>query len=146
MNDNYESDYDVPVVKENNKILHTNLTLIAIIAQASCLNVAIQPFETTDNYTLKIVDLALKFIPLLACSIWMSFNLRYEKDAIQYRKNTKIELVYCVIQLSAALFGYYSQKYFVSAVLLIVIASIYILWINPKYMNRQLARKTRKNR
>ena len=45
LNEEYESDDDLPKVKERNKILQTNFTLIAIIAQVSFLNAAMKPFQ-----------------------------------------------------------------------------------------------------
>lgn len=93
---------------------------------------------------LRMSDLAIKFLPLLAVSSWMSFNLRYEKDPVQYRKNTKIELFYCLVQVSILLFGHYSKLYFLGTLLLIIVALYYILIINPKYMNRQLTKSRNK--
>ena len=130
--------------KRNNKILHSNLTLIAIILQAAFLNIAMQPFQLTEVPSLRIIDLAIKFIPLFASSIWMAFNLRYEKNYVQYRKNTKIELLYCLIQLIVIIFGYYSKLYFIGTFLIIIIAILYILVVNPKYMGRQLTRTNKK--
>lgn len=125
--------------KNENSILHSNLTLMAIILQVACLNVA-----RSDIPSLRMSDLAIKFLPLLAVSSWMSFNLRYEKDPVQYRKNTKIELFYCLVQVSILLFGHYSKLYFLGTLLLIIVALYYILIINPKYMNRQLTKSRNK--
>ena len=90
-------------------------------------------------------DLAFKFIQLFAASAWMAFNLRYEKHQVQYRKNTKIELLYCLIQICVALFAYYTHMSFLGVVLIITVLLIYLLIINPKYMNRQLTRKKESN-
>lgn len=38
-----------------------------------------QPFQDTEEPIVKVVELFLKFVPLLVASIWMSRNLRYEK-------------------------------------------------------------------
>lgn len=130
--------------KNENSILHSNLTLMAIILQVPCLNVAMKPSLVADIPSLRMSDLAIKFLPLLAVSSWMSFNLRYEKDPVQYRKNTKIELFYCLVQVSVLLFGYYSKLYFLGTLLLIIVALYYILIINPKYMNRQLTKSRNK--
>lgn len=67
-------------------------------------------------------------------------NLRYEKDAKQYKKNVKIELVYCMVQAVIFLFGYYSKIYWAGTLFLITVALIYILWVNPKYMNRRMTK------
>lgn len=131
---------------DENSILHSNLTLLAIILQVACLNIAMKPSLVADIPSLKMSDLAIKFLPLLAVSSWMSFNLRYEKDPVQYRKNTKIELFYCLVQVSILLFGHYNKLYLLGTLLLIIVALYYILIINPKYMNRQLtkSRNTKK--
>ena len=141
LHDEYESDDDLPKIKENNQILHMNLTLLAIISQAAFLNTAMRPFQEFQTPQMKMIELVIKIIPLLASSIWMAFNLRYEKDKQQYRKNTRIELFYCSIQAAIALFGYYTRMYNVGTILLITVAMIYIFKINPKYMNRQLTKK-----
>lgn len=98
LNDDYESDADIPKVKEQNKILQLNLTKIAIIAQVASFNVAMQPFQDIQTPHMRTVEFLIKIVPLLASSVWMAFNLRYEKDAKQYKKNVKIELVYCMVQ------------------------------------------------
>lgn len=140
LNDDYESDNDLPKVKEKNKILQLNLSKIAIIAQVASLNVAMQPFQDIQTPYMQTVELLIKIVPLLASSIWMACNLRYEKDVVQYRKNVKIEMVYCMIQAGIFLFGYYSKLYWLGTLLLIMVALIYILWINPRYMNRRMTK------
>lgn len=144
LNDDYESDDDIPKVKENNRILHMNLSLIAIISQAAFLNVAMRPLQPNADGVISTTELVIKLIPLLASSIWMAYNLRYEKDVVQYRKNTKIELLYCIIQAAIALFGYYSKLYWAASLLLVTVALVYILWINPKYMNRRMTKQKEK--
>lgn len=135
-------DEDNPVKeKESNKILQTNLTLIAIIAQTICLNGAMRPFQAVQTPYMKKVEFFSKIIPLIASSVWMTFNLRYEKNAAQYRKNVKTELRYCLLQAGVFLFGYYSKLYLIGTLLLISVSLIYIFYINPVYMNRQLVRK-----
>lgn len=141
LHDEYESDNDLPKIKENNQILHRNLTLLAIISQVAFLNAAMKPFYEMRDQGMDMIELVIKVVPLLASSIWMAFNLRYEKDKQQYRKNTRIELLYCLIQVAIALFGYYSRMYNTATVLLITVVMIYIFKINPKYMNRQLTKK-----
>ena len=140
LNNDYESDADRPKAKEQNRILQMNLSKIAIIAQTASLNVAMQPFQDTQIPYMKTIELLLKIVPLLASSVCMACNLRYEKDVVQYRKNIKIECMYCLIQAGVFLFGYYSKIYWVATLLFIIIASIYILWINPKYMNRRMTK------
>jgi len=140
LNDEYASDNDLPIVKENNKILQMNLCKIAIIGQAAILNVAMRPFQEMRDAGMVKAEFLSKFIPLIVFSVWMVFNLRYEKDKTQYRKNVKIELIYCMIQAAVFLFGYYSKMYWVGTLLLITVVLLYLLWINPKYMNRRMTK------
>lgn len=124
-----------------NPILRANLTKIAIMCQTIYLNAAIQEYDWADipfSNTFRIIFL---LVPLLLSSIWMAFNLRYEQDKKQLKKNTCIELLYCSIQVAIALIGYYTKWYLPTVVLLITICLVYILEINPKYMNRQLVNK-----
>ena len=125
---------------KNNPILRNNFIIIAIIAQAASLNVAIQPLYT-EGTPYHIIFLLFKYLPLLAASVWMAFNLHYEKDEKQRKKNTLIELAYCVIMAIVALVGYYTKRYFIAAVALISVALIYIFVMNPKYMNRHLVKR-----
>ena len=125
---------------KHNPILRNNFIIIAIIAQAASLNVAIQPLYT-EGTPYHIIFLLFKYLPLLAASVWMAFNLHYEKDEKQRKQNTLIELAYCVIMAIVALVGYYTKWYFIAAVALISVALIYIFVINPKYMNRNLVKR-----
>ena len=136
--DSYESDEDSPKIKENNKILHANLTSLAIILQVNFLNICMLPWgdpNTRGHAT------AIKVFLLLACSTWMASNHRYEKDLKQRAKNTKIELVYCLIQGVVAVLGYSLLHIgFWAGVMLCINAIVYITIVNPKYMNRKLTR------
>lgn len=125
---------------KRNPILRNNFIIIAIIAQAASLNIAIQPLYT-EGTPYHILFLLFKYLPLLAASVWMAFNLHYEKDEKQRKKNALIELAYCVIMAIVALVGYYTKWYFIAAVALISVALIYIFVINPKYMNRNLVKR-----
>ena len=130
---------------KDNPILRANLTKIAIICQTVFLNTAIQEYEPIGISWVDGLRVVLVLVPLLLSSIWMAWNLRYEKDKKQWKKNARIELLYCLIQLAIALVGYYAKTYFTTAVLLILVCLLYILYINPKYMNRTLVkRKDRK--
>lgn len=140
LNDDYQSDDDIPAVAEAKKVNHIlrgNLIKFAIIAQAAALNIAIQPVAEGIDLT---VMLWIKAIPLLAASIWMAYNLRYEMDTEQRTKNTKIELIYCCIQAVVALSAYFTQLYFLGALSMMVVCGFYLLKINPKYMNRKLTK------
>ena len=135
--DSYESDEDSPKIKENNKILHTNLTRLAIIFQAAFLNACIYPWGDSSTIVLEMI---MKLFPLLACSIWMASNHRYEKDLKQRAKNTKIESLYCLIQTVVFVLGYTLHIGVWSTLMIIIDVGIYIFVINPKYMNRKLTR------
>ena len=135
--DSYESNEDSPKIKENNKILHANLTRLAIIFQAAFLNICMLPWEDPNT---KVYATIIKVFLLLACSIWMASNHRYEKDLKQRAKNTKIELLYCLIQYVVAILGYSLHIGFWTGVMLCVNGCVYITIVNPKYMNRKLTR------
>jgi len=139
LNDDYESDNDIPKVKESNKMLQTNLTVIAIICQTAFLNAAMRPLD--DGQVPYLLEIPIKIIPLLICSLWMVHNLKFEKDPKQYRKNIRFELFYCMIQAGIALTGYYTKWYFIATLFLLIVALTYILWVNPRYMNRVLTKK-----
>jgi len=130
---------------KENKILQRNLTGIAIIAQTAYLNVAMKPMEDDVSGTTYWILFAFKWVPLLLASIWMTHNLKYEKNIVQYRKNVKIELAYCMLQTVVALAAYYTTWYSLGTLLLIINCIVYILVINPKYMNRKIA-KTKEER
>lgn len=140
LNDDYQSDDDIPAVvevKRNNQILRKNFILIAIISQAAALNIAIQPVaEGIDPVSM----LWVKMVPLLAASVWMACNLRYETNPEQRSKNAKIELIYCCIQAVIALFCHFAKCYFLGTVLILVVCLLYLLKINPKYMKRKLTK------
>ena len=135
--DSYESDEDSPKIKENNKILHANLTRLAIIFQAAFLNACIYPWGDSNTIVLEMI---MKLFPLLACSIWMVSNHRYEKDLKQRAKNTKIESLYCLIQTVVFVLGYTLHLDIWSTLMIIINTFVYIFLINPKYMNRKLTR------
>ena len=117
-----------------------NLCKIAIIGQAAFLNVAMRPFQEMQTAGMEKVEFMIKFVPLILCSIWMAFNLRYEKEKKQYKKNVRIELGYCMVQAVIFLFGYNSKMYWIATTLLLVVALVYILWVNPKFMNRHMTK------
>ena len=140
LNDSYQSDDDIPAVAEVKKINHTlrtNLTMLAIVAQAAALNIAIQPVaEGISVPTMNWIKVSLLFL----ASVWMASNHRYEKDLKQRAKNIRIELVYCCVQAGIALTAYHMQAYFWGAVILCVVLCVYLLKINPQYMNRKLTK------
>lgn len=148
LNDDFTSDNDLPQVKNvknDNYILHLNLTKIAIIMQVAFLNAAMRPFGATEGVNITIEGV-IKIVPILLASIWMAHNLKYEKDTKQYKKNMMIELLYCGIQAVVFVFSYFSQMYYIGTTLLIVVAIVYLLLINPKFMNRPFIKKRVKKR
>ncbi len=143
LNDDYETDDDIPQIKEakkDNRILHLNLTTIAIIVQASFLNAAMKPFGATTGKDMAM-EVFIKIIPIFLASIWMSHNLKYEKDPKQFKQNVIIELVYCAVQAGIFLFGYFSEMYYIATPLLLAVLFFYLFFINPKYMNRPLIKR-----
>lgn len=131
----------LPNTPTENPILRANLTTIAIIAQATLLSVAMQHLGSgrSDHFTL-MFNLIIIWLPLLAASICMASNHRFEKDLTRRKRNTRIELLYCLIQLIITLLGAYTNHHFIATVCLCTICLIYIIKINPKYMNRVLVK------
>ncbi|MDD4851529.1 MAG: helix-turn-helix domain-containing protein, partial [Gemmiger sp.] len=124
-----------------NKILQSNLTLMAIIFQAGALIVCLQP-RTTAEYGLPFWFLLLfKLVPLAAWSIWMARNLRYEKNKAQYRKNARIELAYCAIQWGIVMVCHFSGLAPLGTAGVTLAALLYIFVVNPRYMNRVLTKE-----
>ena len=124
--------------KKEKEILHANLTLIGIILQTAFLNAAMQPFQLPPS--LRAAEIAVKLVPLLAASVWMALNLRYEKDPARRNRNARIELLYCLVQAGIALLGHYSGWHWAGTLLLMAVALLYIFAVNPRYMDRRLTR------
>lgn len=147
--------YDVPLEElagtknktspKENIILRTNLTLLAIIFQMVALNACVNPTPPEGDISIPFF-LFFKLPFLFLFSAWMAWNLHYEKDKEQLRKNIRIELLYCTVMASVALFVFYSKLYFLGNILFIVVCLFYILVINPKYMNRTLVRRKSKRK
>lgn len=131
--------------KKPNLILRTNLTRMAIAAQAAflyCCTQAIYQLRRSDE-TYKYLyrgELIFFSILLVLASIWMTVNHRYETGINQRRKNVNIELGYCCVQALAGLLTIHFGMGLVGLALIVAVYGIYILYINPKYMNRKLTR------
>ncbi|MDE7171392.1 MAG: helix-turn-helix transcriptional regulator [Oscillospiraceae bacterium] len=131
--------------KGPNLILRTNSTRIAIAAQAVfghlCAHEAYQfrHYNDTDR-GLYLGMFIFAFVLLMLASIWMASNHRYEPDKDRRRKNTKIELVYCLIQAFICVCIINYGMGWLGPILVIVVYAIYILYINPKFMNRKLTK------
>ena len=129
--------------KKPNLILRTNLSVLAIAIQAGVLYSCTQIYyimegeQKTPDYRFALIKVGL----LLLCSLWMARNLMYEKDMKQRKKNSRIELLYCFVQLIIALCTFYFKMGIVGLALMVVVMLFYILYINPKYMNRPFGKK-----
>lgn len=138
-----EQDSNKNSKKTPNTILRTNLSMLAIAVQTgfiySCTQMSYNIVDGKEipDYVLSIIKISL----LCICSIWMMSNLRFEKDVIQRKKNTQIELLYCLTQLIIALFVFYFKMGIVGLSLMIAVMLFYVLYINPKYMNRPFGKK-----
>lgn len=131
----------VPQGKQPNPILRANLTRMAITLQAAFGYAAAQHLWYTRALNRSyMAPTTFSVVLLFLCSIWMVSNHRFEPDLKQRRKNTRIELLYCLVQLG---FGYliiYAGIGLIGAILMMVTVFVYIIVINPKYMNRKLTK------
>lgn len=131
--------------KKPNLILRANLIKLAIIAQAAfmfnCTSVIYQlqhaDFPNKDLYRGALI---FSLVLLALSSIWMAANHRYVADRKQRRKNANIELAYCCVQLIVGLLTIRFGLGLVGAVMMIAIGSVYILYINPRFMSRKLTK------
>ena len=124
-------------------ILRTNLSLIAIILQAGVLNSCTHVTYTAVDGE-RVPDhgfMLFKLVLLLACSVWMARNLWYEKELAQRQKNSRIELLYCCVQAAVALCAYHFGLGLLGSLLILAVACFYVLYINPKHMNRPFGKK-----
>ena len=124
-----------------NEILQSNLTLLAICGQAGVLYSCAQALwwvrmRRQAYWPPFWISLAL----LLFCSVWMVRNLLRERDPAQRRKNSRIELLYCMAQLSVGLLTAEAGIGLVGMAANIVLCLAYLLIINPRYMNRRFTK------
>ena len=132
--------------KGPNLILRANLTLIAILAQSAFISSCTQALfqfrhpERFPDRDLYLGLFAFSLVMLTLCSTWMALNHLYEPDMNQRRKNTKIELVYCLTQAFIGLLIIYAGIGLLGLALMAIIGIVYILYVNPKFMNRKLTR------
>ncbi len=126
-----------------NLILRTNLSMLAIAIQTgvlySCTQITynIVDGKETPDYRLTLV----KVISLVICSLWVVINLMFEKDIAQRKKNARIELLYCFVQFILALITFYFKMGIIGLALMVAVLLFYILYVNPKYMNRPFGKK-----
>ena len=126
--------------KKPNLILRANLTKWAIIFHTAFLNcsaVFISNLREDRTYIWLVV---FSIIMLAICSTWMTSNHRFEADRKQRRRNVNIELCYCILQTIVFLLDIRFALGFVGAVIIIIVALVYILYVNPKMRSRKLTR------
>ena len=128
--------------KQPNLILRTNLIKWAIILQAAFLQVSATTIQAylTDRKAYILGYVIFSLAMLMTCSIWMASNHRFETDKQQRRRNVNIELGYCILQALVMILDIYFGIGYVATIIFIVIAIVYILHVNPKYMSRKLTR------
>lgn len=112
---------------------------LAIISQTAFLIVLSQIFSIPNAATLPFeMKLLYIYLPILATTMWMVYNQRYEQNPTQRKHNTKVELTYYLIQCSLTFLGTFFIPSIVAMFLLIISTSFYISTINPTRMNRPL--------
>lgn len=126
--------------KKPNLILRANLIKLAIILQIGfgrSSAVFVHRLREDRSYLgLAIFSIVMTGI----CSTWMASNHRFETDIVRRRRNLNIELCYCLLQMTVALFDIFSGPSIVTILLYIVIGGVYLLYINPKFMGRKLTK------
>ena len=124
-----------------NLILRANLIRWAIIWQTAFLcSTAHFAYMLRNNDTVYQWSFIFSLVALLLCSTLATTNHRFELDKNQRRKNINIELGYCGIQLLLSLLTIYSGRGLVGVALILFVAFVYLLYINPKFMNRKLTK------
>ena len=134
---------EVPQDKKPNPILRANLTRIAITLHAAFGYATAQHLWYARRVLYRadmMGPVIFSGVMLFLCSIWMASNHRFTQDPQQRKKNTKIELMYCLVQLGIAYLIIYAGIGLIGALLMMVTVFVYIIVINPKYMNRKLTK------
>lgn len=129
--------------KKANPILRANLTRIAITLHAAFGYATAQHLWYARRVLYRsdmMGPVIFSAICLFLCSIWMAYNHRFTQDSQQRKKNTKIELLYCLVQLGIAYLIIYAGIGLIGALLMMITVFVYIMVINPKYMNRKLTK------
>lgn len=121
-----------------------NLTRLAVIMQASALSVLIQPVADGFSPRGETVIFLIKCAAVFLMSIWMVSNLRFEKNLAQRRKNARIECLYCCIMAAIAIPAWRGQWGFLGSLLLLAVGLVYLLVVQPRYMNRPFEKKKKK--
>lgn len=126
--------------KKPNPILRANLIKLAIILQIGfgrSSAVFLHQLREDRSYLGQAI---FSIIMLAVCSTWMASNHRFEPDMARRRRNLNIELCYCLLQMTVALFDIFFGPSVITILLYIVIGAVYLLYINPKFMNRKLTK------
>ena len=129
--------------KTPNPILRANMTKWAIILQAGFLRscaVFLRQFRENPEDQSRLGLFWFLLVLLLACSVWMTSNHRFEPDEDRRKRNVTIELLYCILQTMVALLNTYLGLGLVGAVIMIVIGAVYLLYVNPRFMGRKLTK------
>ena len=121
-----------------------SLTRLAVIMQAAALNVLIQPIAEGFSPRGEMVIFLIKCAAVFLMSIWMVSNLRFEKNLAQRRKNARIECLYCCIMAAIAIPAWRGQWGFLDTVLIMAVCMVYLLVVQPRYMNRPFEKKKKK--
>ena len=127
---------------EKDPVLQSNLVLLPIAAQAGLVYSTAQCLwwirQGRGDYR---GAFWFSLVPLALASVWMVWNLMKEKDPARRRKNSLIELAYCVGQLCIGLLTADGGIGLVGAALNLILCLLYVLWINPRYMGRRFSRR-----
>ena len=121
-----------------------SLTRLAVIMQAAALNVLIQPIAEGFSPRGETVIFLIKCAAVFLMSIWMVSNLRFEKNLAQRRKNARIECLYCCIMAAIAIPAWRGQWGFLGSLLILAVGLVYLLVVQPRYMNRPFEKKKKK--
>ena len=87
-----------------------------------------------------VIFLIFSLVMLMICTIWMASNHRFETDKQQRWKNVIIELIYGILQALVMILDICFGIGFIVTIIFIVVAIVYVLYVNPKFMSRKLAR------
>jgi len=126
--------------EDDKLILHMNLTNIAIAMQVGELHACTNALAAIERAA-DPLRLSVNLGALLLCSLWMVRNLFYEKDPEQRRKNARIELLYCLVQLSVAFLTLRWKLGLVGFLVHVAVLFVYLYDINPRWMNRAFSKK-----
>ena len=130
--------------KQPNLILQANLIKSAIILHAAMMRssvISIHAYlDDPDRRNMYLGFVVFQLIMLLLCSVWMTCNHRFEADRQQRQRNLHIEIGYCIIQALAAITDICLNLGAVYTVILLTVALIYILYVNPRFMCRKLTK------